>query len=156
MLDLENLKASIVLKAMVTGLLKSKADPNFTVEMDSFGYVQDKLCYGCAATVTLVEMFGERRSASELMLGYVKPETYRFEIIPAFLSNILPNTQDSLFMLEIAVDSARLGDVSSLIELLTGEGNTSFDDRWALEDGNWEKCIPEIEATIAEMIAAGY
>ena len=164
MLDIASLKASDVLQAMVTGLLKSKNDPNFVLKMRTYGYVESGFCYGCAATLTLVEMFGEGQSVSELMFDYVKAHAYRQNFVYAHLSDVIPlessSGQDSLPIdlkkIESLVDSVRLGDVSFLIKFLTGIDNESFDDRWLLNDGNWEKCIPEIEATIAEMIAAGY
>ena len=164
MLNGTELKASIVLQAMVTGLLKAKNDSNFVVKMRTYGYVKDQLCYGCAATLTLVEMFGEGRSASELMLGYVNTPVAQPHLVEAHLSDVLQleplEVQDSspinLKKLERAIDSARTGKVSLLIGILTGRYDESFDDRWNLEDDNWEKCIPIVEVTIAEMIAAGY
>jgi hypothetical protein len=170
MLDIENLKPSIVLQAMITGLKKSKDDPNFIVEMSAFGYVKNKLCYGCCATVALAEMFGQGKSASELMLSYdlkVRSEklySYLSDHVYANLSSVIElepsRVQGSLPInlqrLEISVEYARIGHVSSLIEILTGELNESFDDRWNLGNGNWEEKLPIVEATIAEMIAAGY
>ena len=166
MLDTANLKASIVLKAMVKGLLKSKNDPDFTVAMGTFGHVRDygSLCCGCCAAVALTEMFGDGKSASEMMLGYAKTRSDQPNSGYAPLSNVLqlePSSgQDSLPInlkkFERAIDYARKGAVSSLIEFLTGELNESFDYRWHLDNQNWEECIPIVEATIAEMAAAGY
>ena len=164
MLDLENLKASIILKAMVAGLLKSKNDTGFVVEMTTYGGVENNLCYGCAATVTLAEMFGGKRSASEMMLGYVKAPTDRTDFAYAYLSEVISlessSVQESLPItlrsLERAVNNARQGEISVLIELLTGEVNESFDYRWSLGSINWEEKLPDVEATIAEMEVAGY
>ena len=159
------LKPSIVLQAMVTGLLNSKNDPKFTVDMDYFGYVKEQLCYGCAATVTLVEMFGNGKSASELMLGHANAQVEQSNSIDAHLSDVLKlepsigqdSLPDNLKDFENAVDSARRGRVSWLIEFLTGEPDKlSFNSRWELGDHNWEDQLPIVEATIAEMIAAGY
>ena len=168
MLEMSSLKPSIVLSAMVVGLLKSKDDPNFVVKMETFGKVKNNLCYGCCATLTLAEMFGKGKSASELMLGYAKtrfnhansaylPDTHLSDVIALEPSS----TQDSfsideLYDLEQAVDSVRAGDVSPLIEFLTGEFNTSFDRRWFLTNQDWEAQLPEVKKTIAEMAAAGY
>ena len=170
MLNETQLKASVVLQAMVTGLLKSKDDPNFTVKMETFGEVENKLCYGCCATLTLAEMFGKGRSASEMMLGHVNtrldesdddyaylPDVYLSDVIksdPSIPQDPLPV---DLVEFEFAVDSARTGKVSLLIGYLTGEfNNESFDRRWILDSNDWEEQLPKIEATIAEMIAAGY
>ena len=168
MLEMSSLKPSIVLSAMVTGLLKSKNDPLFEVDMGTFGKVGKEICYGCCATLTLAEMFGKGKSASELMLGYAKthfnhpnsahlPDTHLSNVIalePSSTQNSF--SIDELYELEQAVNSVRLGFVSPLIKFLAGEFNTSFDRRWFLTNQNWENCIPEIEATIAEMIKAGY
>ena len=164
MLDTKNLKTSTVLQAMVTGLLKSKDDPNFVVKMSTFGHVKEQLCYGCCATLALAEMFGEGLSASELMLGHFRTQSDQSDSIEAYLSDVLqlePSSgQDPLSIdledLESLVDSVRLGDVSFLIKFLTGIDNESFDDRWLLEDEDWEEQLPVVESTIAEMIAAGY
>lgn len=163
MLSPEILKASTVLKAMVESLLKSKNDPRFTVEMKSFGHIRNEVCYGCAATVTLMELFGGGKSASELMIDHAKTQTYESGIAYVHFSDVVrldpPVFQNSrtivLEDLEDAVDYARKGGVSWLIEYLTGEQNQSFDSRWILEDQNWEEQIPEIKKTITEMIAAG-
>ena len=164
MLDIASLKASIVLKAMVAGLLKSKNDTGFVIEMTTYGCVENNLCYGCAATVTLAEMFGGRRSASEMMLGYVKAPSdqpksgyaYLSEVISLESSSVQESLPITLRSLERAVNNARQGEVSRLIELLTGEFNESFDGQWSLGSGNWEEKLPVVEATIAEMIVAGY
>ena len=162
MLNETELKASIVLQAMVSGLLKSKDDPNFIVEMKAYGYVKKNLCYGCCSTVTLAEMFGKGQLASELMFDIAKHQP---SLSPGFcLSSVLqlePSSgQDSLPIdlrsLERTVDSARKGGVSSLIAFFTGEINGSFDYRWLLEDDNWEEQLPIVEETIAEMREVGY
>ena len=158
MLNGTELKTSTVLQAMVTGLLKSKDDRNFTVDMSTFGTVENQLCYGCCATVALAEMFGRGRSISEIMLKY-REEFYPEADRPtsasayAYLSSYL---QLQLKSLEDAINSARLGDVSELIAFLTSEVNKSFDDRWILCTENWEEQLSNVKATIAEMIAAGY
>ena len=166
-LNRTELKTSTVLQAMVTGLLKSKDDRNFTVDMSTFGTVENQLCYGCCATVALAEMFGRGRSVSEIMLKYREefhPEADRPTSAYAYLSSYLQlelsSAQDSLPIdiksLEDAINSARLGDVSELIAFLTSEVNKSFDDRWILCTENWEEQLSNVKATIAEMIAAGY
>ena len=180
MLNGTELKASTVLQSMVSGLLKSKDDPNFIVKMESLGYVKNNLCFGCCATLTLAEMFGEGKLTSEMMLAYVKAEeaeeidklknledlaNYARIGREVYLSNVIkfdPSIpQDSLLIdklydLEKAVNNARVGYVLSLIEFLTGEANKSFDGRWFLDDWDWEEQIPKVERTIAEMAAAGY
>ena len=163
MLEMSDLKASIVLQALVSGLLKSKADSNFTLEMGTYGTVKEGICYGCCATVALAEIFGKGKLASEIMLAYAKTPTDRSDFLYAKLSYSLPleTVQDSLLVsklhnLEYAIDKARMGGVSLLIHFLTGEANTSFDGRWNLNDHDWEEQLPVVEATIAQMIAAGY
>ena len=158
------LKPSIVLSAMVAGLLKSEDDPLFRVDMGTFGEVLREICYGCAATLTLAEMFGKGKSASEMMLGHVKAHPNRSEGFEAVLSDVIKSDasipQDSLPVdlseLEFAVNNARIGYVSVLIEILTGKKDSSFDDQWHLGSENWKGQLPVVEATIAEMIKAGY
>ena len=164
MLDIASLKASIVLQAMVAGLLKSKDDPNFTFEIGTYGYVKEQLCYGCGATLALAELFGNGQLASELMLAYAKTPTDRSGFAYAYLSDVIrsepSSVQDSLPIdlrnLEVVVEDARAGVVSWLIGFFTGRYEMSFDGRWCLDDRSWEEQIPVVEATIAEMAAAGY
>ena len=165
MLDFASLKASDVLQAMVSGLLKSKDDPLFEVNMGTFGTVKKEICYGCCATVALAEIFGKGKSASEMMLAYVKTLNEQPDFIDAYLSNVIelePSsvqgslTLDELENLECSVNYARVGYVSQLIKVLTGEIHESFNCRWCLDSHNWEKQLPVVQATIAEMIKAGY
>ena len=163
MLDIASLKPSHVLQAMVNGLLKTKSDPLFEVDMGTFGTVKKEICYGCGASVALAEMFGKGKLVSELMLDYVRTHPHRSH--SAQLSTVIAlepsRTKDSfsinqLYDLEKAVNSARLGEVVPLIKLLTGEVNSSFNGRWSLNNENWEKRLPIVADTIAEMAAAGY
>ena len=163
MLEMSSLKPSTVLSAMVVGLLKSKDDRLFEVDMGTFGKVEEEICYGCCATLTLAEMFGKGKLVSELMLDYVRTHPHRSH--SAQLSTVIAlepsRTKDSfsidqLYDLEQAVNSVRLGFVAPLIKLLTGEVNSSFNGRWSLNNENWEKRLPIVADTIAEMATAGY
>jgi hypothetical protein len=152
MLDPKNLKPSTVLEAMINGLLKSKTDPLFTIDMDSYGHIEDGICYGCVASVALADMFGAGQSASELMFAYSLRRAARY----TNLSNIIEfSTPMDLEELEMAVDSARKGEVSKLIQFLTGEVNRSFDRFWHLENHNWEQQLPKIRLMITRMVAVG-
>ena len=170
MLDFASLKASDVLQAMVTGLLKSDSDPLFRVDMGTFGEVKHEICYGCCSTLVLAEMFGKGKLASEIMLGYsndsgftdtplskvLQADDSGFTDTPLSQVFELESFSTNLKKLERVVNNARLGYVSRLIEFLTGEFNESFDGRWELRTDDWKEQLPIVEATIAEMIKAGY
>jgi hypothetical protein len=178
MLDVANLKPSDVLQAMVNGLLKTKSDPLFEVDMGTFGMVKQEICYGCGASVALAEMFGTGQSASELMRNLVAlgetppidplglssgpyfstPLSDCIDLKPSYREK-LESIGTDLYKLERVVNNVRLGDVTLLICLLlnkTDESFDDFDDRWSLGTDNWEKQLPEVEKTIAEMREAGY
>ena len=154
MLDIASLKASDVLQAMVTGLLKSDSDPLFRVNMGTYGEVKHEICYGCCSTLVLAEMFGKGKLASEIMLGYSNDSG--FTDTPLSQVFELESFSTNLKKLERVVNNARSGYVSRLIEFLTGEFNESFDGRWELRTDDWKEQLPVVEATIVEMIAAGY
>lgn len=179
MLNPEMLSPSTVLAAMVRGLKKSKSDPNFVVKMDTYGSVEKKIemCYGCCATLALVEVFGEGQLPSKIMLAYVEnayvdaegekmysPNIYQTNIVKVLLSDDLKleisNNQEiwsikKLKHFEDEIDAARLGCVSSLIQFFGGEVNKSFDYLWELNSNNWEEQLHIVEKTIVEMIAVG-
>ena len=175
MLDIASLKPSHVLQAMVNGLLKTKSDPLFEVDMGTFGTVKKEICYGCGASVALAEMFGKGQSASELMrnlvaLGETPPiDPLGLSSGPYFSTPLsdcidlnpsdrekLETGETYLYKLERAVNSARLGAVSRLIEMLLNKTEESFDDRWFLGTDSWERQLPEVEKTIAEMRKVDY
>lgn len=180
MLDPKNLKPSTVLEAMINGLLKSKADPLFVIDMSSYGHVEENdFCYGCCASVALVDMFGGGKSPSELMLAYSHAKSARYtnisnviELNSIYQSTLLEygeidtkisnaielnsnSTPINLEELEIAIDGARRGEVSILIRFLTGVVNRSFDRWWNLENHNWEEQLPKVKLAIARMIDTG-
>jgi hypothetical protein len=176
MLNPEMLKPSTVLAAMVSGAIKSRNDPHFTAAMKEvsrgqtipFDEIYNKCIYNkCIVTVTLVEIFGQGKSPSELMLDYSKTPSNQSNFMEAYLRNVIEldplSIKDSLSInkleiLEQGIDLAQVGEVSELIDLLTGEltqETESFDGRWSLEDENWEEQISVVQSTIVDMIAIG-
>ena len=155
MLDPKNLKPSTVLEAMINGLLKSKTDPLFVIDMSSYGHVEKNFCYGCCASVALVDMFGGGKSPSELMLPYSHAKSARYTNISNVIELNSTPMPINLEELEIAIDSARRGEVSILIRFLTGVVNRSFDRWWNLENHNWEEQLPKVKLAIARMIDTG-
>ena len=154
MLDIASLKASDVLQAMVTGLLKSDSDPLFRVNMGTYGEVKHEICYGCCSTLVLAEMFGEGKLASEIMLGYSNDSG--FTDTPLSQVFELESFSTNFKKLERVVNSARRGYVSWLIYFLTGKQDNSFNGRWFLKTDDWKEQLPIVERTIVEMIAAGF
>jgi hypothetical protein len=67
----ETLKASTVLAAMVAGLKRSKNDPYFRLDNSIGDVVGLGMSYGHISTLTLTEMFGQGRLASELMFQFI-------------------------------------------------------------------------------------
>ena len=57
-------KPSLAVKVMIKGL--DNPPPNFHFDMDSFGFVREDECMGCAATVALQEITGHRFTLDEI------------------------------------------------------------------------------------------
>ncbi len=56
-------RPSKAVRAMIAGLLAADERPTFTVEMATFGMYDGghDMCYGCAATCTLMQLTGDER-----------------------------------------------------------------------------------------------
>jgi hypothetical protein len=161
MLNPEMLKTSTVLAAMAKGLKKSKSDLRFELDIMSCGKVTNEMCYGCTALVTFVEMFGQGKTPSEVMIAYAKTrenELERVNVGPAEALNLDRSRSESEFYNTLAhvIESAQKGNVSHLIGFFTGSFDScSFDSRWNLKNDNWEGQLPLVESTILEIIAVG-
>lgn len=81
---LTELKPSVVIRAMINGLRKQ----HVKVKMSVFGYYEDGVCFGCAATNALCEIKGEKfigkeinkRNSRAMFMNIDRTEIARFEI----------------------------------------------------------------------------
>ncbi len=62
------MKVSEIVQSMIAGLKKR----HVKIQMNSFGYVQDGVCYGCAATNSICEIMDHRMTPDEMGLLYGK------------------------------------------------------------------------------------
>ena len=162
--DFAALKPSDYLEAMVVGLRRNAEDSRTRVNMTTFGWIEDDLCFGCAATMGLSELFGVLYAD---VAGSLSPESKNRSWVKlvqstdgAALGVALPSEMDEL---ETVFDWARRGSLSPLRGLAGWcfkKSRTRYDlsqwcGLWSLTTENWKQELPKVEKAIAEMRAAG-
>ena len=143
-------KPSAALIAMCDGLEAQAAMPDFTVDMDEFGYVDETngLCYGCAATCAVLRLL---------------PEMDPKELIKWSGLSSLPVDEridrDDLDEFEYAVNHARIGDLACLFEYC-GMPESVLKEltlpRFHLDTDDWQEQIPTVRACAAYLNTQGY
>ena len=154
--QLRLIKASEALQAMVDGLRANAADPSFKVSMNSFGEKKtDNICYGCAATCTVASLNGKLYSETVRDLG--SDQFYGFSFLFDQSKKEDRDLKRTLNVFESAIDRARQGGISRLLEFVDGIDPDIFryDDRFQLLDDNWEQELPKVELLISELREAG-
>jgi hypothetical protein len=169
---IDAMKPSDWLQAMIDGLRQAKSDPHWRVDMASYGYWThgddpkvSEMCFGCAATATfmlmldtpymaVIEEHGESSSGSRPYSDLV-------------MDAIDYNSEVDLARTEIAIDHARNGILAPLFRLCNLDPNRTpemiaipkdcgWNNRFHMQNNNWETEIPKVETVIAEMKLAGY
>jgi hypothetical protein len=138
-------KPSAALQAMVDGLRSSEKQDDFEVNMETFGDASDSLCFGCAATVTVLESVGWKDMPDVV-------EECGDAVTAA-------NELGDLGRFEAAVDEARkgrpyvlfvyMGKASALLMVNLGLSHLSWP--WRLNTHNWKKDLPLVDASIARL-----
>ena len=150
--QLNSIKASEALQAMVDGLRANAADPLFKVFIDSFGdRDSDGICYGCAATCTIAFLNGELYS--ETVKDLDSEQFYGFDFSFDDREEEESDFQKTLSDFEAVMDRVRQGDVHQLLEFV-GEvrGNIfRYNDRFEFFGDNWEQELPKVEVLIREL-----
>lgn len=153
--QLDKLKASEALRAMVDGTRDNAADPLFRIEMGTFGEKNDAgICFGCVATCAIAKL--NNQLYSETVKGLKPRHFHGFNF--DFYSRVQPSDLcQRLGDFESAIDSARVGDVFALFEFTgaTIEDVYRYDDRFSLDNDNWREELRKVEALIRELEAIG-
>lgn len=137
---------SETLEAMIQGLLDADEDPNFEIDMMTFGTIDldtRSKCFGCAATCTLQNLRGK---------PFAPKEIYDLARRAAALDFTL-----NLKLFEEAVDCARRGDIAPLLDFfeLRGEWQHDTDIDFCLTSANWRSELPKVRALIERLKEAG-
>ena len=139
-------KPSSALQAMVDGL--RSCGPNFVVYMNSFGHIENGICYGCAATCCIQKATGKQYADFLEKYPDENPEDYA-----SFYGISVEEFSD----FEGAMDLARRGFISSLLDYFDIDAGSHYqwDSRFKLDDGNWQTQLFLVDEVIADMKAAG-
>jgi len=137
---------SAALQYMVDGLRAVEKSKDFEIDMGWFykPHSGGDVCFVCAATSALMQIEPLSKDNGRLWA-------------PSELSAIeaqLPH-RAGITNFELAMNSARLGELQSLFSStgLLKHFDESFNRRWMLGDSDWQKQLPIIEDTIAELEA---
>jgi hypothetical protein len=156
-------KPSDALQAMVNGLRHQSQRPDFIIKMTTYGDTEldvetgHVFCCGCAATCTLQEL-GRH--------NYTPEEMYDTE----GRATPLGIERRDLDRFESAIDTARLGSLWDLFVYYYGDDVdvpeellripativATGDETIYLQTHNWQEQLPDVEAHIARLRAAGY
>jgi uncharacterized protein (UPF0276 family) len=134
-------KPSEALQAMVDGLLEQAQRKDFKIDMLTFGYYTNKLCYGCTATCTVQKLLNKNLTEENINSDY-HSEFYGIENIREF---------------ENVIDSARAGFLKSLFNYfnLGDKFEENFNNRFWLETDKWKKELLKVEELIKELREKG-
>lgn len=124
--------------AMIRGLEKAAAREDFHVVMSSFGNTDGQVCYGCAATCTLME-------AAQVEFT---PETIH-ERDKAIGEGV---DWYALRRFENCIDDFRAGDPIGLFKFF-GLTTPNIPSNWYLRDDNWKRQLPAVKRYLAELVA---
>lgn len=141
------------LQAMVDGLRDADNAPGQEINMQTFGNVNEGVCYGCAATWALQRLMGGRLSDAQVTaLGWMdaahlEPLTWHGESIERIMD------------FERAIDHARMGCLLQLADfcaLPQYQMLSPWANCWYWGVGNhWQTELVLVEAAIREMEAKG-
>jgi len=122
------------IEAMVRGLKRASKWKNFTIWMSSYGTEANGMCYGCAATCTLME-------AAHLRF---KPGTI------VYREKTLGVDVWELSMFEWTINDFRRGSPKPLFDFFE---QPVFENkaRWYLKSTNWARELPKVETYLKKL-----
>lgn len=160
------------LQAMIDGLKEAKADPNWQIDMGSYGYWSQvgqlkvpEMCFGCAATATFMSMLETPYMLLVRRHGQSADGSQSYADLVAIATD--HNQPVDLGRIEVVIDHARNGMLNPLFrlcghlplsieELSCSAMAGSWNNRWGMTNSNWEDEIPKVKAVITEMKLKGY
>lgn len=169
---IKTMQPSDWLQAMIDGLKQAKADPNWQVDMASFGYWRNlgqlklpEMCFGCAATATFMSMLETPYMLLIRQHGQSSDGSQSYADLVAIAIDY--NQPVDLGRIEVVIDHARNGMLNPLFrlcghlplsmeELTCTADDGNWNNRWSMCNHNWEDEISKVEAVITEMKLKGY
>jgi hypothetical protein len=122
---------AVAIKAMIDGLMTYKLIRNFQLDFITFGTWENKVCSGCAATITLIRLLN--LNSAPIQLGN---DLTRARLIPTSLSDLLD--------FEKAIDMFRRGSFSEIEEYFDLPISKVFCIPWYCHGGNLPGQLPKI------------
>lgn len=132
-----------IAQAMIDGLKNSKKMKDFKVSMDTYGGNKEGVCYGCAATCTMMELTGKKVKAGE----------FGFRSKFSYFTNGL--THRDVYLIESVVDKFRLGCKECLAEYcgvgLQDQKKIPITN-WLMATHNWEEELPKVQKHVDKVM----
>lgn len=151
-------KPSEIVEVMIQSLEKLDKDKRFRIDMDTYGFQKNKVCYGCAATATLIGLYPEK---GEKFLNCQLDIDEREE----FINDGLPDKERLAIVNEFenSIDELRCGSIKAFLRLWMGYSqalkiqNEYFDSEpdWHLETEDWDEKLPNIQKFKEWLISKG-
>lgn len=147
-------RPSVALQFMLDGLLDVNNQVDSVIDMQTFGEARSipnseerKICFKCAATVTIERLFNHVFTPDEISTPSSRHDAINL------------NTTEGVYF-EHVMDSARRGDLKRLFEFCNIEYTPNlwnlFNDHFFLSTSNWKIQVPVIEKIIENLKKLGY
>ena len=137
-------KISDAIGFMIEGLERVPKRSHFTLEMQTYGSFDEGICYGCAATCTIIRMYNVKIG------GSAPPFSFRGSELSH--GSLFLDTSVDLREFEEAINSFRLGYISPLFTYY-GEGAAyrkfglnEYAQKWMMDNDNWRAELPKVKA----------
>lgn len=154
-------KPSMLIRAMIKGLREEPND-HFEVDMTTFGYVHRDVCYGCAATATILNLT-DISVASNSTIRDRDFTILNYSIYPSSpYAAECQNMHEQVYELETTIDTVRQGTHrdNRPAEALRGYYGYKVpppkDGLPYLESRNYKEFLPAYEAYAEQLEKEGY
>lgn len=146
-------KPSQVIDAMIHGLQKAADDPEFRFDMLTFGDVREDICYGCAATCAVQELYGIRFTPEQYLKTAQTGQKGTYCHIAVLGDSDIPE-------FEYMIDSLRSGHLADLLRYcliapdLTNARWRALCSRWEavyLNEDDWQAQVPLMQEICQEL-----
>lgn len=158
-------KVSVALRAMCNGLVRHSRRKDFRIDMSSYGQRQaaesSSVCFGCAATCTVMEVTGYSFTNGDLPYGGEKTNTQVWNKSFRQQAALVDATTRDLRTFEEAINMARQGMLSALVRYMRASREFVDADAYSghygfsLRDGNWREQLPAVRKYIRKLEKLG-
>lgn len=126
-------KPSQAVRAMIDGLRRQSNREGFEIDMDTFGQVSREVCFGCAATCAVQEIYGDLGADYDFSLTHYRAKMWGIN-------------QSDLEQFEFAIDNLRSGWDGVLFGYFGLEKpDYDIEELPCLHNGDWEEGLPAYE-----------